>query len=75
MLVGLAHFPVVCVFTMFGLVLEQTLVQVRAKLRTEQSHHVVPAHLAQGRAVHGAVGQVQGAGVEVCALDVIADPL
>lgn len=53
----------------------QTLEEVQAELRAKDSNHLVPVHLAEGGAVHGTVGQAQGACIELCALYVVADPL
>lgn len=65
-----------CSFTIFvELVLLQTLVEVWTQLWAEDPNHLVPCHLAEGRSIHGAVGQAQGACVKLSALYVVADPL
>lgn len=44
------------VLTIFGLVLLQTLVEVWSKLWAKHPDHLVTGHLAEIRAIHGAVG-------------------
>ena len=64
-----------CCFTIFGLVFLQTLVKVWAELWAKNPDHLLPVHLAEGRAVHGAVGQTQCARIKLGALYLVADPL
>lgn len=61
--------------TVFELVLLQTLEQVWSKLRPKDLHHLLAAHLAEGGAVHGAVGQAERAGVVLGQLHLVADPV
>lgn len=49
--------------------------EVWSELQAEDPNHLVPGHLAEGGAIHGAVGQTQGACIELGALYVVADPL
>lgn len=53
----------------------QILVEVCAELRAEDPDHLVPVHLAEGGAIHGAVDQAQGACIELGALYVVAEPI
>lgn len=64
-----------CSFTIFGFVFLQTLVEVWPELWAEDRDDFFPVHLAESRAVHGAVGQTQGVCVELGAFYVVADPL
>ena len=62
-------------FTIFGLVLLQTLVKEWTELWAKHPDHLVLAHLAESGAVHGAVSQAQGARIKLGVLHVVADPL
>lgn len=61
--------------TVFQLVLLQTLNQVRPKLHPKDLQHLLPAHLTESWAVHGTVGQTQGAGVILGQLHLVTDPV
>lgn len=61
--------------TVFQLVLLQTVGQVWSKLQPKDLYHLLAAHLTEGRAVHGAVGQAQGAGVILGQLHLVTDPI
>lgn len=53
----------------------QILVEVLAELRAEDPDHLVLAHLAQGGAVHGTIGETQGTRVKLGALHMVTDPV